>query len=323
MVFVEYGGGTGLQSLLARQSGIGTVIYNDISPSQCALAQEIAHELGLEADFYACGDIDTLVHLLETQQIKADIVTSYDVLEHVYDIDYFLGQFHTICNRGAVMVHCSGANMFWYPYVKHSTKMQEEVEKVGLQAFGIFHSSFLKDRISIIRKCSSGLSDAEIHLLATHTRGLFSRDIVEEVDRYLRTGQIPTLIDHPTNTCDPSDGNWYEHSMNPYYLAEVLASAGFSVKVLPKPFYRTDKRLVSFLGTLLNVLMRTSTDYMGLYFSPSYVIHATYTGMPSLKRHSQHMYHHSHLPIFYMVGTLYELLSLLYPRRGYYTNQWG
>jgi 2-polyprenyl-3-methyl-5-hydroxy-6-metoxy-1,4-benzoquinol methylase len=322
MVFVEYGGGSGLQSLLARQLSIGTVVYNDIDPGQCALAEGIAGELGLKADFYVCGDIDALVQLLEAHQIKADIVTSYDVLEHIYDIDYFLGQLHTMCNRDAVMVLCSGANMFWYPYAKHSAKMQKQIETVGLEIYGEeFILPFLKGRTNIIREYSPGLTEDEVQLLGIHTRGLVSRDIVREVDRYLQTRQAPRVIEHPTNTCNPYTGSWAEHAMNPYYLAEVLASTGFDARILPMPFGETGSLVNNLLRTVLNTMIGVSGDYVGLYFSSAYAVYARYTGTPPGKKHKQRMYAHSILPVCYLVGVPYELISLFYPRRGYYSTQ--
>jgi len=52
IVFLDYGGGTGFLSLLAKQLGIGTVIYNDIYDVSCRDAQGIAESAGCRADHY-------------------------------------------------------------------------------------------------------------------------------------------------------------------------------------------------------------------------------------------------------------------------------
>jgi len=317
MVLVEYGGGRGLHSLLARQLGVGTVVYNDIDHDKCELAKAIAGELGLQADHYVCGDIDALVQLLEVHRIEADAITSYDVLEHIYDIDHFLERLHSICNRDAVMMLCSGANMFWYPFAKHAAKMQKEVEHVGLEEYCI--GGCLKERTKIIREFAPSLSEDEIQRLGIHTRGLMSRDIVREVDRYLQSGQVPRLIEHPTNVCNPYTGNWAERSLNPYYLAERLSYAGFDSTVLPMPFEETSSLVSNILRSALNIMIRMSGTHLGLHFSYGYSIHARHSGTSSEERPKQHMYKRSLSPAFYLVMLPYELVSLLRPRRSYYS----
>ncbi len=146
--------------MLARQLGVGTVVYNDIDPGMCEQAKRIGCDTGLQADHYLCGDIDALAEYLEARHIRADAITSYDVLEHIYDIDHFLNRLHSICNRDAVVMLCSGANMFWYPFSKHAAKMQREAETVGLEVYGV--GAFLKERVNIIRELAPGLSEDEL-----------------------------------------------------------------------------------------------------------------------------------------------------------------
>ena len=321
MVFVEYGGGRGFQSLLARQLGIGTVVYNDIDPSACESAEGIAEELGLKADFYVRGDVDGLVQFLEMHQVMADAITSHDVLEHVYDIDYFLERLNTICGRDAVLMLCSGANMFWYPFAKHAAKMQKQAENIGLEEYKV--GAFLKERMKIIREFAPSLSEDEVQRLGICTRGLVSRDIARVADRYLQTGQVPKVIEHPTNTCNPYTGSWAERSMNPYYIAEALALTGFDAIVLPVPFEKTGSFGNDLLRSVLNIMIRLSGRNVGLYFSHAYAIHARYTGTSRRESHKQHMYAHSVAPVFRLVELSYELVSLFYPRRSFYSPQFG
>lgn len=319
MVLMEYGGGVGLHSLMARQLGVGTVIYNDIDHGMCEQAKGIGGDTGLQADHYVCGDIDALAQFLEAHQMKADAITSYDVLEHVYDIEHFLKRLHSICNRNAVMMLCSGANMFWYPFAKHAAKMQKEAETVGLREYGV--GAFLKERSKIVREFAPTLSEDEVQRLGILTRGLVSRDIAREVDRYLASGQVPTEIEHPTNTCNPHTGSWAERSMNPYYLAEELSFTGFDSTVLPMPFEKTSDMVNNLFRSALNVLIRISGKHVGLHFSYGYSIHSRYCRMSSEDKHKEHLYAHSLSPAFYLLMLPYELVSLLRRRRSYYSSQ--
>ncbi len=89
-IFLEYGGGTGLLSLFAKELGIGTVIYNDIYDISCQDAKTLANILKLEADNYVHGDIDDVLEFFKTININCSVITSYDVIEHIYDIKSFL-----------------------------------------------------------------------------------------------------------------------------------------------------------------------------------------------------------------------------------------
>lgn len=315
ITLVEYGGGLGFDCLLAKQLGVGKVIYLDIDPKMCELAKEVADEVGLKADRYICGDIDTLV----SSGLKADVVTSNDVLEHIYDIDYFLKRLHLVCNKDAVLMHCSSANMFWYPYVKHSTKLHKQAETKGVKEYGT--GPYLQDRLDIVKESVPGYSKETLKVLSKYTRGLVSKDIKLAVDKYTKYGYME-IIDHPTNTCDPYTGNWAERSMNPYYLAEMLSLTRFKVEVGPLPFEITGGLLSRLTRSTLNKLIELSNS---LYFSHGYYLYTKYTDIPTIVQPivqpKEKLYRHPRSLIFYLVGIPYELASLVRPRRSYYSTQ--
>ncbi|MBA7485996.1 hypothetical protein ES707_21548 [subsurface metagenome] len=61
MFFLDYGSGSGMLYLLAKQLGIGTVVYNDIYDVSCHDAKIIAKSIGNEADYYVQGNIDDVI----------------------------------------------------------------------------------------------------------------------------------------------------------------------------------------------------------------------------------------------------------------------
>ena len=87
---VDHGGGNGLLSLLAREAGIGTVVYTDIIEESSQDARRLGAALGLEADAYVVGELDDLKEHLGASDVRIDAICSYDVIEHIYDIDAFL-----------------------------------------------------------------------------------------------------------------------------------------------------------------------------------------------------------------------------------------
>lgn len=319
-VFIEYGGGVGLFSLLAKRLGVGTVIYNDIYDISCKDAKEIAKVLGCEADYYVQGDIDDLIAFCNRHELKCDGMGSYDVLEHTYDIDAFCRKLHLLSYKGTTMIHSSGANIFSYPYVKSVSKKQREVEISDREAEWGHKKrdclrAYLKERAKIIRECTSNLNEDEIKQMAINTRGLMRDAIVQCMEQYNKSKEFPKLIEHPTNTCDPYTGNWMEHLMNPYYLKEGFLFNGFDAKVLPG-YWTPDGNLTKkSIASVLNFTIHVLDTHTGLHLSPYYSIFAKYNGSFSEERHKQHIYRCHHSPFWYIVLVLWELFSHLYYRQ--------
>ncbi len=264
---IEYGGGLGFLALVARDMGIKTVIYNDIYPESCRDAQIIAKALGLEADEYIEGDIDSVVGH------RADIIVSYDVLEHIHNIGEFLTNQIYICNPRGIIMHCSGANLFNHWKQKQIRKMHVEVEtmarerkrghKDGMDSL----EAFCVSRENIIRECSNH-PESLIKELALATRGL-AKDRIIQLATTIKGGDLIQLETDPTNTCDPYSGNWAERLMNPYKISWMLGS-NFEVKILagynPTPLFSNPK------SAAYNIMIRVLPPRLGLMIAPYYCL---------------------------------------------------
>ena len=320
IVFIEYGGGVGFFSLLAKKLGIGTVIYNDIYDISCKDAKDIAKVLGCEADYYVQGDIDDLVAFCDRYKFKCDSMGSYDVLAHIYDIDAFCRKLHLLSYEGTTMIHSSGANMFFYPYVKSISKKQIEVETRDREderghknRDSLLAYSKIRERI-IQEYASDLLNVSEIKQMVINTRGLIRDDILMAVEGYVESKEFPKLIEHPTNTCDPYTGNWAEHLMNPYYLQETLSVNGFDVRVLPGCWTTDGNFAKKSIANILNLIILMSKTHTGLHVSPYHSIYAKYNGSFSKEIHKQNMYRCHRSPLWYIGLVLWEFFSRLYYR---------
>ena len=111
-IFVEYGGGSGLFSLLGKEIGIGTVIYNDIYDVSCRDAKEIANSIGNTADEYIYGEIREIIDYFKQNSIQCDALGSNNVIEHIYDIEDFLHQLTLLSENGLTIVLGTGTNPF-------------------------------------------------------------------------------------------------------------------------------------------------------------------------------------------------------------------
>ncbi len=281
IVFVDYGGGTGTLSLLAKEAGVGTVIYSDIYDVSCRDARAVACALGREADHYVIGDIERLVDYMSEMDISCDVLASINVIEHIYDIEHFLSNLGSL-SRGAMKVALfSVANPFNPARKLQMTRKQRRAETAGSQP-GYGHKerdtteAFLSVRLRIIRDFLDGQASQfpfeEVEQLARGTRGMAENDIRSVVARYLATRELPPGPAHPTNTCDPYTGNWVERLMDLDLLARRLGEAGFSSQVLCG-YYSSAHPAVRLLARPLNVVIRFLGDRWGLAVAPSYVVH--------------------------------------------------
>jgi 2-polyprenyl-3-methyl-5-hydroxy-6-metoxy-1,4-benzoquinol methylase len=280
-IFVDYGGGLGLLSLLAKELGVGKVIYNDIYDVSCKDAATIATNLGIPADFYVQGDIQDLTDFIKKKNINCDAVASHDVIEHIYNIEKFFKKVYFLSDRGLTLVMSSGANVFNPRRRNLEVKRQRIVEHFDLQKKWGHREidcleSYLKVRkemiVNYLKEIERKISEGEINILAEKTRGKRKEDILKCVDDYLKKGIYPIELKHPTNTCDPYTGNWMERLFNPYVLKKVLVERGFEARVLNGyyGFYEGSlkKMAVNFMNISISLLKKE-----GISLAPFYVIY--------------------------------------------------
>ena len=215
IVLLDYGGGVGYMSLLAKQAGIGKVVYHDVDPGAQLRAQIVGETLSLEADQYLCGTEDVLLNYPET----FNSIVSSDVLEHVYSMENVIRCWSVAAVQGAKMFHQTGANYRNLHQRWHLSRVQREHEARYI----------LASRKELIARSFPMLPEEKVTTLSEKTRGLNEADILVAVDNYLKTKNIPEP-DHPTNTCELS-GYWIERFMEPNNVAAECRKHGFSAEV--------------------------------------------------------------------------------------------
>lgn len=281
MVFIDYGGGSGTLSLLAKELGIGTVIYNDIYETSCHDAQIIAQSIQNDADYYVQGEIDELLEFTRRKSIPCDAIASYDVIEHIYDIEGFFKKLHQLSSGPMTVFMSSGANMINPRQNRLLQKEQIKREYYGREEkWGIKPTDCLKPFIKVrtemisnyLKMKSKNIDDQTVDQLARRTRGKIERDIYKCIDEYLKIGELPSEPIHPTNTCNPYNGNWAEHLLDPCYLQTILSSTGFHVDVLSGYYGRVNHILKRIIGELLNFPIFLFKK-QGLKVAPFYTIY--------------------------------------------------
>jgi 2-polyprenyl-3-methyl-5-hydroxy-6-metoxy-1,4-benzoquinol methylase len=235
--FLDYGGGSGLLSVLASEVGIGNVYYNDIYDVSCADSAVIASALGHTDIVRISGDQPDVRNWCEQKNVLFELIGSYDVIEHIYDIEGYLKSIHTICAHDAEIFLCSGANSYNPEVVAklmtgHMKVELEDREEVYGHKKRDSLQSYAGIRRTIIRDAGRGegieFRPNALERLVRATRGLEKNDIVKAVQCFAATGALPKPdTQFPSNTCDPLTGNWAEHLIDFEKMIEALLQNGF------------------------------------------------------------------------------------------------
>ena len=277
---VDYGGGSGLFSLLAKEFGIDCVIYNDIYDISCQDIKKLSKALNLKVDQIICGEIDDLISDVKNKNLSVDALCSYDVIEHIYKVEEFLRKCKNIPNNNIRLILGSGANDK-NPIIKRDLQKKHYSFEYTTRPSTFGHKkrdslkSFLKIREEIISKSNLNFNKETIKKLALKTRGLRKDDILFSIKEYYKTGKMTYKPNHPTNSCDPLTGNWNEQLMEPDWLKNILITEGFNSKVLPG--FWGDGIIIhkTFIKRLLNLIIKFSGPFC-LVASPYYIIYADY-----------------------------------------------
>ncbi len=257
--FIDYGGGCGILSFLAKEIGFQTVIYTDIYQVSVNDAQTISGELGIPIDHFWCEDIEGCVDRINKLNIRADLICSMDVLEHIYNLENWFNTLSLIRGNFTLLFMTSANSR--NPYVSRRIKrLQTTAEHDGVEKTSGWKerdtsTSFLAVRQNMIRNNFPQLTDTDVDLLASGTRGLREDDIETVVKEYLQTGCINFRINHPTNTCDPYTGNWVEHLIDLKHLKEIIKKNNLAVEITNSKYGYSANKIFNIPKCILNQLI--------------------------------------------------------------------
>jgi hypothetical protein len=178
VVLVDHGGGTGVLGLLAKEAGVATVVYNDINRKFVETARAVGQAICVRHDHYVEGGIDRLINYMAKASLKPTVIVSYDVIEHIYDMDEFLRKVAGLSAGPFGLLMSSGANLFNPRYVFTVPPKQTKAER-----------HWRSIRRDIIIKHAPWLDAGAIQFLTKASRGMAAEDIRALVSAYVATRQ--------------------------------------------------------------------------------------------------------------------------------------
>lgn len=281
-VFVDYGGGCGILSLLAKELGLGRVIYNDIYDVSCRDIKIIARAADIPIDDYVPGDIDDLAVFLNRKSCPVHAIGSFDVIEHLYDLDHYLEILGHLSTERLRLVFASTANPS-NPFIKKKLRKLHLEYEYSPREMKWGHKkrdsleSFFQVRKTAILENAPGMDRKTAAKLARSTRGLILDHVKEQVEAYRQHGRLTYRPDHPTNTCDPYTGNGTDNLLDFRKLAGGFEKQGFKAVILGGYWPYTGNRRKRTIRNILNTTIRLSGERVR-FLSPYYVVYADRVG---------------------------------------------
>ena len=222
ITIVDYGGGHGLLSALAKKLDFRNVIYVDYDVEALTTARLVGDALGVKPDVMLQGDATTLRDWCRENGVTPDALLAMDVIEHIYVLDDFFGRLYEISPR-MKMVFTTASNPYNSRVVRRLRKAMQ-ADEIGTTV----KKGFWQMRRDYIQKLQPEMSDRELDYWADNTRGLIYSDVERAVE-----AQSPNLLLDPDNTCNPATGSWTERILPVDDYRQLLIPYGLKLTVLP------------------------------------------------------------------------------------------
>jgi hypothetical protein len=288
-VFLDYGGGIGILSLLAKSAGIGHVIHNDIYDVSSNDARILGNALYLSAERYFCGDIGETLDFIANANDRGHAIASCDVIEHVYDTERLFRRLAVMPDNWDIRVVMSSDANARNPILRWRLQRKQRLIETRDRQFVYGHKqrdslkAYLSIRREMIRAQAPELRNGEVKRLARETRGLREDDIRKAVDDHRIWKRYPDDPPHPTNTCDPHTGNWAERLMDPDILKGILEAGGFHVEIRHGYYGRSGGAFRRFIAGMINEGIH-AMGREGIRIAPSYLVYGYRPGSKSPAR---------------------------------------
>ncbi len=248
LIFIDYGSESGFLSMLAKEIGIGKVIYIDLNKNSAETVRLLQHETEVGPDIILQGDSNILAEWCKENKIKPDLLIATDVIEHIYNLSVFFQELININNQMEMIF--TTASSPYNPYTKSRLRRFMQRCETGRLA----KPNYYAKRADYIKKKFPELSKKDIKRWAVRTRGL----IYEDIHKAISLNERPLLLD-AYNTCNPETGNWADRILLIRDYQDLVTAYDYNVEV-KKGFYNTirPKQWKTALSLLANQLIKHS-----------------------------------------------------------------
>lgn len=218
---VDYGGGHGIFSIVAKQMGWRQVVYIDVNPAAAKTVAALADAVGIGPDVILTGDSKSLKKWMQAQGEYPDAVAGMDVIEHVYCLDSFFGDLASMGQQAPLLLFTTASN----PCNRHVCRKLRKAmrdDEIGSSE----NPNFFTLRYEYILSAFPEMDESIAQRWAHDTRGLVYADILAAVK-----SDVPNLLGDDFNTCDPRTGSWTERILPISDYKDLLQQYGYALGV--------------------------------------------------------------------------------------------
>jgi len=230
-IILDAGCGFGALAIILALMGAHAVHGVDILPTRLSTFERMIEDFQLHPPLTA--------HFASVDQLdffpshSFDMILSNEAISHYRDVDAFLREASRLLKPGGVLLISDGNNGANRLRAAYTRKLWLRFENGPP---GHFYGHRVKQpyvamRAEIIQEAFPQLNEAQVQELARRTSRMTREQILQAVQRYLQSGELPQSIYEPTECpVNPLTGAVMERLFDPAQLARQIERFGFRAR---------------------------------------------------------------------------------------------
>ncbi|MEN3000736.1 MAG: class I SAM-dependent methyltransferase [Armatimonadota bacterium] len=229
-VILDAGCGFGALAVVLGLMGAKAVYGVDISTTRLPTFQQMIEDFQLSPPLYAQL---ASVERLEFDSGSFDMILSNESISHYQDVDAFLTEAARLLKPGGVLLIADGNNGANRRLAAHTRELWLRFENGPAGAFEghLIKKPYVVMRAEMIQEAFPQLDSALVQELARRTSRMTRPQIIEAVQRYLDSGELPDSVYVPVECpVNPETGAVLERLFDPAALARQIERFGFCAR---------------------------------------------------------------------------------------------
>lgn len=227
---LDAGCGHGLQLIVLHFMGAREGVGFDLSDVRLNTFQRIIEDFGLGESLHAyLKNLDEI----DFKPGSFDMVLSNEAISHYLNVEMFFEKASRWLRRGGVLIIADGNNGANPKLAQHTHEIWRRFEQGPPGRIGVHNikRTYVELRAEIIQQAYPQLDASTVQQLAERTSLMTREAILQAVERYLQTGELPnSRFDGSQCPVHPYSGEVIERLFHPAQLAQDLARYGFRAR---------------------------------------------------------------------------------------------
>jgi len=224
---LDLGAGFGIEALLVAIYGARRVVATEIDRDMVEVGRYLAERMDPPMTNFESKYGDGIS--MQFPSGSFDGIMTNCVISHVRDLEGFLAETSRLLRPGGIFFLSDENNSLYLPARPRRRRGWHDMEREP-------DGPWFRARMAYIGEHVPELTGNELLEASRITRGLVGKDILDAVREYRESRRLPA---RPTFLYrHPSDGQYPERELNPFWLMRKFRDAGLTPELLPAFFSR-------------------------------------------------------------------------------------